>query len=77
MSTLETVLSRAMSDAAFAEQLFADAEKALAGYDLTTDEVVQIKSMSRTEFQATATEERKSFFVIIGNNTEEMHKGGS
>jgi len=63
MSTLETILSRAMSDAAFAEQLFAHPEKALAGYDLSAEEIEQVKNISRTDFVALAPEERKSFLI--------------
>ena len=47
---IESVLSRAMSETEFANQLFSDAEQALAGFDLTADEVTQLKSMSRAEF---------------------------
>jgi len=71
MSTksVETILSRAMSDAAFAEELFASPSKALAGYDLTAEEIAQITSMSRAEFAALATEERKSFGLTIHDRT--------
>jgi len=64
MSTLENILSRAMSDAEFAEQLFTDAEKALAEYDLTADDLNRMKHMSRTELVALAPEERKSLGLI-------------
>ncbi len=63
MSTLETILTRAMSDPAFADLLLADPEKALAGYDLTAEEVASLKSMTRADFgalSADAPEERKS-----------------
>jgi len=71
MSTksVETILSRAMNDATFAEELSASPSKALAGYDLTTEETSQITSMSRVEFAALATEQRKSFGVIIHDRT--------
>lgn len=63
---LESVLTRAMSDTAFADLLFADPEKALAGCDLTPEELAALKTMNRAEF-AKATEsspeERKSFMV--------------
>jgi hypothetical protein len=64
MSTIETILTRAMSDPAFADLLFSDAEKALAGYDLSAEELASLKSMSRLDFEkfsAAAPEERKSF----------------
>ncbi len=68
MSTkeLESVLTRAMSDATFANLLFADPDQALAGCDLTPEETAALKAMNRAEF-AKATEsspeERKSFMV--------------
>jgi hypothetical protein len=64
---IETILSRAMSDATFAESLFTDSEKAVAGYDLTAEELAGVKKMSRTEFgkfAAAAPEERKSMMNI-------------
>jgi len=69
MTTIDIILSRAMSDAVFTEELFANPSKALAGYDLTAEETVQITSMSRAEFAALATEERKSFGLMIHERT--------
>jgi len=63
-TVLETVLSRAMSDAAFAEQLFADPEKALVDYELTADELAQIKGMSSVEFSALEADARKSLSIF-------------
>jgi hypothetical protein len=63
MSTIETILARAMSDDVFAEQLFTDAEKALAEYNLSADEVVKFKDLSRAQFDAMTPEERKSMSV--------------
>ena len=60
MFTIETILSRAMNDDAFAEQLFTDAETALAEYDLSADEVEKLKGMSRAQFDAMPPDERKS-----------------
>ena len=76
---VETVLSKAMSDAKFADALFADPEKALAGFDLTGEEKSNLKNLSRAEFDAlvAAPEERRSFFVINGNNEHENHKAGN
>jgi hypothetical protein len=64
---VETVLTRAMSDADFAESLFTNAEEALAGYDLTKEEVEGFKNMSRegfNEFAKISPEERKSMVGI-------------
>jgi len=64
MSTINTVLSRMMSEPAFADAVFADVEKALAEYNLSTDELAKFKDISRADFDAFASaspEERKSF----------------
>jgi hypothetical protein len=63
MSTIETILSRAMSDHAFADALFADPEKALAEYDLPADVIEKFKKMSRAEFESLDTEERQSMSI--------------
>jgi hypothetical protein len=49
-NTVETILSRPISDAAFAEQLFTDPDQALAGYDLTAEENASLKHLSRADF---------------------------
>ena len=75
MSILETILSRAMSDDAFAEQLFTDAETALAEYDLSADVISKFKDISRADFEAVASqapEERKS---LATNNLGHMIVG--
>ena len=64
MSTIETILTRMMSDAEFADQLFTDAEKALAQYSLSAEEFSKLNNISRADFEkfaSTAPEERKSF----------------
>ncbi|HUH97406.1 MAG TPA: Os1348 family NHLP clan protein [Anaerolineales bacterium] len=60
MSTLETILTRAMNDEAFANALFADPERALAEYNLPVDMIAKFKNMSRTDFEVFSTEERRS-----------------
>ena len=45
----QRVLTRAASDAAFADLLFADPERALAGCDLTPEEALSLKLMSRSD----------------------------
>ena len=63
MSTSETILSCMMSDHTFADAVFANAEKALAEYNLPADELKQFKGMSRAEFETFVSmppEERKS-----------------
>ncbi|MCK6568857.1 MAG: hypothetical protein DCC59_10670 [Chloroflexi bacterium] len=69
--TVESILTRAMSDAVFADSLFANPEKALTGFDLTAEEVASLKGMSRAEFDKAAKgtpEERKSFGTGTNHN---------
>jgi len=70
--TVETVLARVMSDTDFAEALFKNAENALTGYDLTPEEIENIKNMSREglgESKMNLLEERKSMGVFDLNPT--------
>ena len=52
MSTevMESVLSRAMSDRAFAELLFTDIHKAISGYDLTSEEITKLRAIFHDGF---------------------------
>jgi len=63
MPTIESILSRAMNDTAFAEQLFSNPEKVWTEYDLSDEEITKIKGISRAQFDAIAMdpEIRKSF----------------
>ena len=72
---IERVLVRATSDKAFVKALFADAEKTLAGFDLTAEEVKTFKEMSMSELNTLAEaspEERKSFWVILNHNEKTL-----
>jgi hypothetical protein len=65
---IESVLSRAMSDAAFADLLFSNLGQALSGFDLTAEEIAKFKKMSRAEFDKwvkASPEERKSFGIKL------------
>ena len=69
--SVESVLSKAMSDAKFADALFADPEKALAGYDLTAEETANLKNLSRADFknyEKASPEERKSLWIVMNHN---------
>jgi len=69
--SVESILSKAMSDSKFADALFADPEKALAGFDLTPTEKDNLKNLSRAEFDkvlARTPEERKSFALTDNHN---------
>ncbi len=59
--SVEAALSKAMSDAKFAEAILADPEKALAGYDLTAEEITRFKNLTRAQFEAMTPEDRTSF----------------
>jgi hypothetical protein len=61
MSTIKTILTRAMNDPKFAEQLLVDMNAALAEYNLTTEELSQLSDMALAEFTTLNPEERKSF----------------
>ena len=66
--TIEAVLSRAMSDRPFADALFANAEKALAEYNLTAGEIAKFKGLFSMDFEVIASaepEERHSFANIV------------
>ena len=54
MSALETILSRMMREPDFAEAVFADAEHALAEYELPADELERFKQISKADFEALA-----------------------
>ena len=77
MSIIETILSRAMSDDTFAEQIFSDAETALAEYNLPADEVAKFKGLSRVQFDAMTPDERKSMSVGSMQTMEKAWKDAS
>jgi len=67
MSKVETILTRMMNETDFVNAVFDDADKALAEYNLSTDEVSKFKSMSHANFKSLVSlspEERKSFSTV-------------
>jgi hypothetical protein len=52
--TVSQIISKALSDAPFREQLFADPAKALAGYDLTEEERTSLSGLKPEELQTFA-----------------------
>jgi len=56
MSTVETLLFRAISEPELARQLMADSEISLAGYRLSERDFAQSKKASRTDFAALSSE---------------------
>jgi exopolysaccharide biosynthesis protein len=69
MNSIETILSRMMAEKTFAEAVFANAEKALAEYSLSAEELARFKSLSKADFEAMSTEDRKSFGWSNHNET--------
>jgi hypothetical protein len=68
---IDDVLTRAMNDAAFAELLVSNTDKALWGFDLTVEELVSLKTLSQTDLKKTPTakaKEQKSEFAAQGNS---------
>ena len=63
--SVESILSKAMSDSAFADALFANPENALAGFDLTAEEKAKFKGLTRAHFDAMTPEERQSFAIVV------------
>ena len=63
MSTIESILTRSMSDPAFAEALIAKPTETLAEYNLSAEELAQFQGLSHIEIDAMAAnpENRKSF----------------
>jgi len=58
---IDSILSRALSDSAFADLLFSDLDQAPSGYDLTPAEASGFKELTRAEFDSLAVDARKSF----------------
>jgi hypothetical protein len=50
----EIVLTLAMNDPSFANEIFASPEQALDGFDLTSEELNKFKEMTRVEFEISA-----------------------
>jgi hypothetical protein len=70
--SVESVLSKAMSDTAFADALFADPAKALAGFDLTAEEAASFKDLRREDLSKMAQaspEDRVSFGWLNHNQS--------
>lgn len=55
---IEIILTRAMSDATFADMLLANPDATLANFDLTAEEIAALKSLSRAEFENATPESR-------------------
>ena len=62
--SVETILSRMISDSAFAEAVFANAEKALAEYKLSAEEIAKFTGLTRAHFESMLPEDRKSFLIV-------------
>jgi hypothetical protein len=51
---VEAIIGKAVVDSRFREALFADPEEALAGYELTEEEVVALKAIGAEEIESFA-----------------------
>jgi hypothetical protein len=51
---VKKIIGRAVTDAAFRGLLFSRPDEALAGYDLTDDEIASLKNLPREQFDSTA-----------------------
>jgi hypothetical protein len=66
---LETVIQRAISDAAFRRQLQSNPEAALRGFKLTQDEVAALRSGDATKLMSLGIDQRMSkVFAVPGEN---------
>ena len=64
MSTTEKILTRMMSEPAFADAVFANAEKALAEYNLSSEEAAKFEDLTQSHFESMTAEERKSMMGL-------------
>jgi hypothetical protein len=74
--SVEAILSRAMSDAKFADSLFANPDQALAGFELTAEESNTFKGMARADFDKlfqASPEDRKSFALTLNHSQTILH----
>jgi len=73
LKDIEAILVRVMNDSIFADALFKDPEKTLAGFDLTAEELAKFKTISRSGLAGPAEwspEVRRSFSLIGKHPTE-------
>ncbi len=60
MQAVTEILERALSDAAFREQLKINFDAAVKGYDLTADEIAALKKGDESTLRAMGVDERLS-----------------
>jgi len=78
MSKTETILTRMMSDSNFADTVFADAEMALAEYDLHPAEFLTFKDLSRAQYSAMTTNpEVRQSFSLAGQTVQVRFRTGT
>lgn len=56
LQAVQTVIGKAAVDRVFRDLLFSKPDEALAGFELSTDEVTGLKALSREKFDAVAGE---------------------
>ena len=74
MATIETILSRMMNEAEFAEAVFTDANKALAEYELSADELAKFQGLTRSQFEGLTPDDRKSMIAFVGGWGSSMYQ---
>ena len=74
MSTIETILSRMMHESEFAEAVFTDANKALAEYELSADELAKFQGLTRSQFEGLTPDDRKSMIAFVGGWGSSMYQ---
>lgn len=77
MTTIETILARAMSEPDFADALFSEPETALAEYDLSAEEIAKFKELTRAQFETLTPEGRKSMIAFVGGWGSSMYQYSS
>jgi len=76
MHAIETILTRMMNEPDFAEKVYADAEKALAEYNLSPGELARLKNISTLDvdaMQELAPEKRKSLAAFVKRVTIKLY----
>ena len=67
VQNVTTIISKAMTDRAFKDQLFSKPDQALKGYDLTPEEAKNLTAITRAEFDKIAAQlEEKILSQVVG-----------
>ena len=76
VQNVTNIVSKALTDRAFRDQLFSKPNQALKGYDLTPEEAKGLKAISREEFDKIATQlEEKISSQVVGGASHAQATG--